>query len=92
MDLQRIILILLLLTVVGGGYYYFQIYNAESLPEGRNQAVIDLDVRLNEIRPIASVEIDTSLFENTFFRSLKTVVATSTPVLTPGRKNPFAPF
>ncbi len=92
MDLQRIILIILILAVVGGGYYYFQVYNVTPTPEGGSSVVADLDARLNEIRPLAAVELDLSLFDNAFFHLLKPIIATSGPVVVPGRFNPFTPY
>jgi len=92
MDWQRIILIIFILLVVGGGYYYFQVYNVTPTPEGGSSTVADLDARLNEIRPLAVVELDLSLFDNSFFRLLKPITATSGPAVLPGRFNPFTPY
>lgn len=92
MDFQRIIVIIFILIMAGGGYYYFQVYNAVPTPEGGSTVVADLDARLTEIRPLASVELDTSLFDNAFFRSLKPLMATTGPSVLPGRLNPFTPY
>lgn len=94
MDLPRIILIILILLLVGGGYYYFQVYNVASTLEGdsSNSVIADLDARLNEIRPLAAIELDLSLFDNPFFTLLKPITATSGPAVIPGRVNPFTPY
>ena len=94
MDLQRIIIIILILLVIGGAYYYFQVYNVEPTVEGGSASlmVAELDARLNEIRPLAAVELDLSLFDNPYFRLAKPTVATSGPAVVPGRSNPFKPY
>ena len=92
MDLKRIILILVVLIALGGGYYYFQVYNIAPTQEGGSPIIADIDARLNEIRPLASVELDTSIFNNVYFRSLKVITATSGVEVIPGRTNPFLPF
>jgi hypothetical protein len=94
MDWQRIIIVIVILVVVGGGYYYFQVYNAEPTAEGGSLSskVAELDARLNEIRPLATVELDLSLFDNSFFRLLKPITATSGSEVVPGRSNPFTPY
>ena len=93
MNSSRIIVIIIILAAIGGSYYYFQIYNIAPTPAGSNQTVIDLDNRLNEIRPLASVILDTSLFNNPFFRLLQPRIATtSAPISSPGRLNPFASY
>lgn len=92
MDWQRTLLIIIILIVLGGGYYYYQVYGIAPTAEGGSPIVIDLDARLNAIRPLASVQLDTSLFNNTFFRSLKVVTATTGQLVIPGRTNPFLPY
>ena len=94
MDTQRIIIIILILIAIAGGYYYFQVYNVAPTPEGSSlsSVVAELDVKLNEIRPLAGVELDLSLFDNSFFRLLKPITATSGPAVVPGRANPFTPY
>ena len=82
MDQQRIIIIILILIALAGGYYYFQVYNIAPTPEGGSSVVAELDARLNEIRPLAMVELDLSLFDNSFFRLLEPITATSGPVTT----------
>ena len=92
MDSQRILLIILILMTLGVGYYYYQVYHVVPATSKQNSAVADLDARLNEIRPLASVELDISIFENAFFRSLKIITATTGERVLPGRTNPFLPF
>ena len=94
MDWQRIIIIIVILLVIGGGYYYFQVYNVTPTTEGgsASSVIAELDAKLNEIRPLAAVELDLSLFDNSFFRLLKPIVATSGPEVIPGRSNPFTPY
>lgn len=77
---------------MGGGYYYFQVYNVTPTAEGGSSVVADLDARLNDIRPLAAVELDLSLFDNPFFHLLKPIIATSGPAILPGRLNPFTPY
>ncbi len=92
MTLQRIIVIILILAGIGGAYYYFQVYSAAPASEGSSPAVAELDARLNEIRPLASVDLDTSVFNNIFFRSLQPAAVATTSAPAPGRINPFTPY
>ena len=92
MDWQRTLLIVLVLVVLGGGYYYYQVYNVAPTPEGGNQVVAGIDAKLNDIRPLASVEFDTSILNNAFFRSLKVIPAPPASTVVPGRANPFLPY
>ncbi|MDP3779471.1 MAG: hypothetical protein Q8R30_05520 [bacterium] len=92
MDTQRIILIVLVLLVIGGGYYYYQVSGVTSDTGGSNPIIADLDAKLVDIRPLATVAFDTSLFENSSFRSLKSITATTGPEVLPGRQNPFLSF
>ena len=92
MNLQRTFLIVLILIVLGGGYYYYQVYNVAPTPEGGNQALADLDAKLNDIRPLASVEFNTSILNNAFFHSLKVIPVATTSAVVPGRANPFLPY
>ena len=94
MDLQRILVIVLVLMVLGSGYYYYYYQSSAVTPATAesNPVIAELDARLNEIRPLASIELDTSLFDNAFFRSLKIITATTGPAVIPGRVNPFVPY
>ena len=91
MDRQRILIIILVLLFVGGAYYYYQVYQPAPVEGEVNPAIADLDTRLAELRPLANVEFNTSVLDNPFFRSLKTVVVTVPPAVS-GRSNPFLPF
>ena len=92
MDWQRTLLIVFILAVLGGGYYYYQVYNVVPTAAGSNQAVADLDAKLNNIRPLASVDFDTSIFNNAFFRSLKVIAAATGSAVVAGRANPFVAY
>ena len=78
--------------VVGGGYYYYQASYTPSTATGGSSAVADLNLRLNDIRRIASVDLDISIFDNAFFSSLRIITATTGPAVIPGRTNPFLPY
>ena len=92
MDLQRILLIVLILMVLGGGYYYYQSsYTPPTAAQG-SSVVADLNARLKDIRRIASVDLDISIFDNAFFSSLRIITATTGPAVIPGRTNPFLPY
>lgn len=92
MDRQRFILIVLILILLGGGYYYYKVYNVAPTPEGESKVIAEADTRLNEIRPIADVQLDLSLFNNPFFLSLQPVFPATTSAALPGRLNPFTPY
>lgn len=92
MDLQRTSLIIFVLFIIGGAYYYFQVSGTTPAAAGSNPVIAELDAKLVDIRPLAAVAFDTSLFQNPSFRSLKSIMATSGPEVLPGRQNPFISF
>lgn len=92
MDRQRTLLIVLILILLGGGYYYYQVYNIAPTAEGGSQAIAEVDLRLNEIRPLALIQLDTSIFNNPFFHSLRPLAAATSSSVLPGRSNPFLPY
>lgn len=92
MDRSRIFPIILILMLLGGGYYYYQVYSVAPTTEGGSQVIAEADSRLNEIRPLASVQLDTSIFDNPFFHSLRPLTAAASSSVLPGRSNPFVAF
>ena len=92
MDLQRILLIILILMALGGGYYYYQGSYAPSTAARGSSVVADLNARMNDIRRIASVDLDISILDNAFFSSLRIITATTSQAVIPGRTNPFLPY
>lgn len=92
MDRQRMLIIFLVLLLIGGAYYYYQIYQPAPELGGINPAIIDIDARISELRPLAEVQFNAAVLNNTFFRSLRLITATTTPSGVAGRINPFIPF
>ncbi len=92
MDLQRIFIIILILVILGGGYYYLSSSFSSSFAPPSAASIAELEARLNEIRSLQSLEIDTSIFDNPFFHSLAILPPAPPIKVLPGRLNPFAPL
>lgn len=91
MDLQRIFIIVLILIILGVGYYYFNFSALSKLPSA-NKSIVELEARFHDLRPLQSLELDTSVFDNSFFRSLRVLPPQPSTTVVPGRPNPFAPL
>lgn len=90
---RQLILIVLLIAVLGvGGYFWY--VRVPVNPEGSasNVAIAEFQQKLGEMRRLTSIDLDTSILQDPFFRSLKLETATDTVLTTPGRANPFVPF
>lgn len=93
MDKQRLLIAFFALILIGGVYFYYYVYTIAPSVEVMNPEIRELDSGLAAIRPLNSVELNTSILDNPFFRSLKPLVTPATPeVITAGRANPFLPF
>jgi hypothetical protein len=47
---------------------------------------------LSEVRRLQGIDIDTTIFQDRFFRELAPPKEIPRPEAKPGRENPFAPF
>jgi hypothetical protein len=95
LDRQTIFLIILLLALAGGGWVWYQSRvtpGDAAQSAGPSQDILDIEARMAEIRRLKTVEINTSVFQDSRFRALKEITATSSPAVSPGRLNPFAPL
>lgn len=83
----------MLVAVLGvGGYFWYVRVPPDSEASSTNAAIAEFQEKLGELRRLTSVDLDTSILQDPFFRSLKPETATDTVLITPGRSNPFVPF
>lgn len=88
MNKQNILLIILILVLAGGVLFFYK----DRAPENSENAVNDDDEfksRLAELQRLRDLHLDTSVFRDKFFQSLRLPEKPSEPAITPGRSNPF---
>ncbi len=91
MNKQKVLLTILALVVVGAGYFFYQNSQSPSGSETNPQAQIEFQNKLAELQRLRELKLDTSIFQDKFFQSLKLPEKPSEQPLTPGRPNPFFP-
>lgn len=92
-----------ILILIGGGFYFWYWRTPPAAPPESPAATPgELGERLQELRRLKGITLDTSFFQDSFFRSLEAPVGLSPEArragtTTPGaegagRVNPFLPF
>ena len=77
-----------MIVVIGYAWYsYFQTPGGSEVQERARSTKA-----LAEVRRLKSLQLDTSLFQDRFFRELEAPREISQPDVPLGRTNPFAPF
>lgn len=94
MNKQTIILVVLVIAFGGTGFVWYRYLQtrtpaAEISPETR--AAAEDSLNLSELRRLKTLQLDTSVLRDPFFRSLELPSATPAPEITPGNPNPFLP-
>ncbi len=85
--LKPALIIGLILAAAGGLFFW---YSRPLSPDKASSPVIrETEERLEELRRIRAIRLDTSVFQDPLFRSLRESDTPSSPVITPGRANPF---
>lgn len=79
---------LVLLGLIGYMWYRYLDTGTDAAAEDRQQFARTLA----EVRRLKNLQLDTSLFQDRFFRDLEEPQEVPQPEVTPGRTNPFAPF
>ena len=88
MDKQKILLIVLAVILAGGGLYFYQ----NRSPESSENVIPDdneFKAKLAELQRLRDLKLDTSIFRDKFFQSLRLPEKPSEETITPGRSNPF---
>ena len=67
-------------------------YGYLGTPVEQNAERASFSSTLAEVRRLKTLDLDTSLFQDRFFRDLEEPEIAPEPEVTPGRENPFAPF
>ncbi|QQG45675.1 MAG: hypothetical protein HYW89_02020 [Candidatus Sungiibacteriota bacterium] len=83
-----LLIIVFIIIVAATGYLWFGL----SGPAVENAGGEEFSVRLAELRRLKNLQLDTSVLEDQFFRSLELPQETPLPEVKIGRINPFAPF
>lgn len=89
MNRSTIFSFVFLLIIGAVGYMW---YNYLEAPAGGEAERARFTKAFAEVRRLKSLELDTSLFQERFFRDLQAPVEVSQPDVPLGRENPFAPF
>ena len=88
--MRNILAVVLAVAFVLAGSYYF-LFLMKPV-EGASSSIADeMDQRLNEIQKVRSLNLNTSVFENKLFQTLRPVAASTTEIKK-HRDNPFVPF
>lgn len=85
-------LILILILIFAATAYIWYSYPRSSPPVAEAIPADELTVRLEELRRLKTIKLDTSIFEDRFFQSLVLPKAPVQPEVKVGRPNPFLPF
>lgn len=94
MNRQTIMLIVLVIVFGISGFLWYRYLRTrapatETTAETRAAAEGLLD--LTELRRLKTLQLDTSVLRDPFFRSLELPSVTPAPEITPGNPNPFLP-
>lgn len=95
MNRQTILLIIALVALGSTGYLwvrYSKLRPAQDLDVKKEKSDEYTERLLSEVKRLRKVQLDTSLFQDRLFQSLKEPPAPLETAVTPGRTNPFAPF
>ncbi len=96
MQRQTLFIILFILLLSAIGFVWLRYWNAPPATIGTGAEEAPAAPRLQELRRLKKVELDTSLFRDPFFRSLTFPVPPGGVApgseSVPGRANPFLPF
>lgn len=82
-----VFIFIILLALIG-----YTWYNYSRQPADTPAPQAESDKTVVEVRRLKNLELDTSLFQDRFFRDLTEPKEKVEPEATPGRENPFAPF
>lgn len=82
-------LFIFLLILAGLGYTWYRYFQPSLEVQGERP---QFNKTLADIQGIKNVELDTSLFEDRFFKELALPADIQQPEVAPGRENPFGPF
>ena len=111
MSKQTLIILIIVLVFAGAGVWFFYFQSSSSTTTDQaantdtgavyassNPDVQQIERELVDLRRLKDLQIDTSILQNPFLKSLeapRTIsggTGTSTAYATPGRTNPFLPF
>lgn len=95
MNRQLIFIGIFILVLGGTAYIWYQYSQSISVPEA-SVAQDDFSVQLSELRRLKNLELDTSIMDDSFFRSLDLPPGVQEQSVTQrevsGRANPFISF
>lgn len=93
MNRQNLLLVVLAVLVAALSYTWFRYSQipAEPTKEQLNP-LTTLEESLSEIKQIKDSKIDTSIFQDRFFKTLTAPAAAIPTEISAGRPNPFTPF
>ena len=93
MNRTTLFTVFFLLILAGTGFFWYRYLQISSEPGAVAGGEQDRFIRtLAQVRRLQGIDIDTSLFQDRFFRELAPPKEIPQPEVKPGRENPFAPF
>lgn len=92
MDRNTLQLILIFVAIIIAGYYGFTYFKGGSADIEENVVLPELKARLEELRRVKTIKLDTSILQDSFFKSLTLPKPIPQPEVKFGRDNPFVPF
>lgn len=92
MDRNTLQLILIFVVIIIAGYYGFSYFKGSGADIEENTVMPQLQARLEELRRVKTIKLDTSIFQDSFFKSLTLPKPIPQPEVKFGRDNPFLPF
>lgn len=92
MTKQMVLSIIIAMTLLGTAYFLYQYSQSGPALEVLPQTETEFQTRLAELKRLKELRLDTSIFQDQFFRTLEVPEKSAETPLTPGRSNPFLPF
>lgn len=87
MNKQNTLTIVLIVILAAIGYLWLS--SSESTDKTKQQASNEFEAQLLELSKLKNIKLDTTIFQDPFFRSLNLSAAVPAPEGPVGRKNPF---
>ena len=92
MGKQTILLIIIVGALLGTGYFLYQYFQSGPALQALPRTETEFQIKLAELKRLKELRLDTSIFQDQFFRTLEPPEIPAETPLTPGRNNPFLAF
>lgn len=89
---KNILTIIFVVAIVIVGFVWYNFARPTREEEKTESEYHEFLVQVSAAREIEKTEIDTSILNDPFFKSLESAPETTIPPSNPGKKNPFVPL